>query len=503
MLYTKSDFGRPGDEDGDDEHGRYGYSEHTASEYGRIVHSMSFRRLQGKMQLFPPSESPLLRNRLTHTLEVTDIASRITAGLNRKYADKYAEKEKDPKKKYDRRIDSYIVTTAALAHDLGHPPFGHTGEIILAKLMRDHGSFEGNAQTLRILTRLENRFISKGAVTEEEVYGRPLGLNLLYRTIASIVKYDKVIKPPSNDKEASDKQHPPGNDQKGMTKKHLDKGYYKDDEEIVDKVRAAVVRTPGAKLKTIECQIMDLADDIAYSTYDLEDCMISGVAHPLDLISISEEAGETIAERVTSALRGYGYSCDIFSDEVTLIYAKVWHSLIRENTESDYKFDYEIDKAAYLGWNYNNSLDVARSPLVRRRAAENLIQQAIDAISIPKWNEADPALTRIDIDPQYLLQIEALKHFNYVHTIESRPLQIYAEQAETVLHGLFDALGKKGEKLLPGPWQAYYRALIKGPDDQPKRMRLFCDYISSLTDAEAIGMYARLRGANPAPLLRD
>jgi dGTPase len=378
-----------------------------------------------------------------------------------------------------------------LAHDLGHPPFGHTGEIILARLMRKYGSFEGNAQTLRILTRLENRFIQSGAAVEEEVYRQPLGLNLLYRTIASIIKYDKLIEPP-------------GDDDGAPNEKHLIKGYYKDDEKIVDDVRAAVVRTPGAKLKTIECQIMDLADDIAYSTYDLEDCMISGVTHPLDLISISQASGAKIAARVTSALRGYGYDHDLLSEDVTLIYAKLFGSLIRFNPESDYDIANEVDKAAYLGWNYTNSRDLAKSPLRRRRAAENLIQQAIDAITIPKWNERDPALTKIDIDPQYLLYIEALKHFNYVHTIMSQPLHVYAEQAETVLRALFFTLGREnGERLLPGPWQAYYREQITDPGDRPKRMRIICDYISSLTDAEAIGMYARLRGANSTPLLRD
>jgi len=112
----------------------------------RLIHSPSFRRLQGKTQLFAGLESDFFRNRLTHSLEVAQIAKTMARRLN---SSSFAKRPD--------QLDLDLVEFAGLAHDLGHPPFGHTGEKILDELMRDAGGFEGNAQTLRILTRLEKK----------------------------------------------------------------------------------------------------------------------------------------------------------------------------------------------------------------------------------------------------------------------------------------------------------------------------------------------------------
>ena len=112
----------------------------------RLIHSPCFRRLQGKAQLFPSDEGDFFRNRLTHSLEVAQIASGIALNLNQ---------NKKELSGTDHAIDVDLVHFAALAHDLGHPPFGHDGERALDQLMRPYGGFEGNAQTLRILARLE------------------------------------------------------------------------------------------------------------------------------------------------------------------------------------------------------------------------------------------------------------------------------------------------------------------------------------------------------------
>jgi dGTPase len=123
-------------------------------DYARILHSPVFRRLQRKLQLFPADESDFFRNRLTHSLEVAQIAKSIAARLN------YQIKQGP----YGAigEIDLDLVELAGLAHDLGHPPFGHTGEQALHNEMRHAGGFEGNAQTLRILSKLEKRQ-TKGA----------------------------------------------------------------------------------------------------------------------------------------------------------------------------------------------------------------------------------------------------------------------------------------------------------------------------------------------------
>lgn len=115
-------------------------------DYARLIHSPSFRRLQGKTQLYPGHESDFFRNRLTHSLEVAQIAKGIALRLN--FEEPFLQANP---------IDCDLVEFAALAHDLGHPPFGHNGERALDDCMKQWGGFEGNAQTLRILTVMEKK----------------------------------------------------------------------------------------------------------------------------------------------------------------------------------------------------------------------------------------------------------------------------------------------------------------------------------------------------------
>ncbi|MGH7908693.1 MAG: deoxyguanosinetriphosphate triphosphohydrolase family protein [Thermodesulfobacteriota bacterium] len=156
-------------------------------DYARIIHSASFRRLQGKTQLFPYFESDFFRNRLTHSLEVAQIAKSIAIRINNTVEFfKNAEFNTEPD----------VPEIAGLAHDLGHPPFGHNGEKALDDYMKPYGGFEGNAQTFRILTKIEKR--QKKANSSEYGIGkdgddRRLGLNLTYRTLAAILKYDRSI----------------------------------------------------------------------------------------------------------------------------------------------------------------------------------------------------------------------------------------------------------------------------------------------------------------------
>ena len=217
-------------------------------DFGRLLHSPAFRRLQGKTQLFPGHESDFFRNRLTHSFEVAQIAKSIANKLNSEH--QYFSVHK---------IDTDLVEFAALAHDLGHPPFGHNGEEALDECMADAGGFEGNAQTLRILTRLEKRATMTGGASNLERIldgaDNRAGLNLTFRSLASVLKYDNVIPRQKRDRK-----------EMGPIK-----GYYYTEQIIVDAIRAKVGSITGKPFRTIECSIMDIADDIAYSTYDLED----------------------------------------------------------------------------------------------------------------------------------------------------------------------------------------------------------------------------------------
>jgi dGTPase len=183
LLYPKNDSGRRAETRVKEGDGRSSFRR----DWARLVHSPCFRRLQGKTQLFPSDENDFYRNRLTHSLEVAQIASGIAENFNK--SDEYFRQN---------QIDIDIVYFAALAHDLGHPPFGHNGEKALDRLMARFGGFEGNAQTLRVIACLEKKETMTFPRTEEPrpiVDGEDcrLGLNVTYRSLASVLKYDKQI----------------------------------------------------------------------------------------------------------------------------------------------------------------------------------------------------------------------------------------------------------------------------------------------------------------------
>lgn len=183
-------------------------------DYARILYSSSFRRLQGKMQLLGIDSSHFHRNRLTHSLEVAQIARSIARKL---------------------RIKENIVTeSASLAHDLGNPPFGHKGETVLNRLSDNVGGFEGNAQTFRILRKLEKK------------HSGIQGLNLMMRTLFATVKYYNK-RGDGQDKFLYDEDY----------------GYLSDQ----------LSRHSLCLKKSIDAQIMDLADEIAYAAHDLEDAL--------------------------------------------------------------------------------------------------------------------------------------------------------------------------------------------------------------------------------------
>ena len=186
-------------------------------DYSRIMYASSFRRLQGKMQLLGIKPDQFFRNRLTHSLEVAQIARSIARSAG------YTQEE------------SFIVEAGALAHDIGNPPFGHSGERKLHQLFKNAGGFEGNAQTLRILTSVEKK--------KKEFNG----LNLTYRTLLSVVKYFHKYK-----------------EDNGVI---YSKFIYDDDYDLLSKF----VNNNQVKMRTLDVQIVDIADEIAYAAHDLED----------------------------------------------------------------------------------------------------------------------------------------------------------------------------------------------------------------------------------------
>lgn len=244
----------------------------------RLIHSASFRRLQGKTQLFPGTEIDFFRNRLTHSLEVAQIAKSIAIRIN-------YELEQRGERPF---IEPDVAEFAGLSHDLGHPPFGHFGEEILDEKMKDFGGFESNAQTLRILTKTEKKHLIANTELgiDSDGYDRRVGLDLTVRSIGSILKYDKMI--PATAEERNDNRSPI-------------KGYYATESGIVKIVKEKIVGSKKCEspFKTVECQIMDIADDIAYSTYDLEDSFKAGFISPVDLLCVSHEVADSVAKKIS------------------------------------------------------------------------------------------------------------------------------------------------------------------------------------------------------------
>lgn len=441
-------------------------------DYGRIIHSASFRRQQGKTQVFPGAESDFFRTRLTHSLEVSQIAEGI--------AD-YVNDTLDA----DQQIDSRLCATAGLVHDIGHPPFGHNGERALDQAMLGSGGFEGNAQTLRILTRLEKKEVYPD---HDDQTDKRAGLNLCLRTLGAILKYDRAI-PLDRFPAATE-----GDVDREETKDSIKvvKGYYSSEESIVKRIKDKILRgelVAAGDFKTVECQIMDIADDIAYSVYDLEDCLKVRLITPAQMLSTSPKDLEIVAE----AVRESGISCT--ASDVFDVFSYIFNEISdygRKNPSENIVSSPEMETVTGL---FDFAESVRASSLLcddgykRTELSSKLVKEFIRSTKI-KYNNSCPAMSKVFIDDEQIRRrVEVLKKYTYIKIISSSWVKIGEYRGYTLVKQIFEALdSKKGYLLMPDD----VRILHQSSTSDAEKKRVICDFVAGMTDRYALEFWGRL-----------
>lgn len=379
----------------------------------RILHSAGLRRLGTKTQVLGPATDDFVRTRLTHTLEVAQIGRGLAQELG---------------------CEPDIVDAACLAHDLGHPPFGHNGEQALDEAAKDIGGFEGNAQTFRLVTRLETKVLGPN--------GEHGGLNLTRATLDALTKYP-WLKGKGPDRLKSDRKY----------------GCYEDDEPVFEWMREG---TPEGH-RCLEAQVMDLSDDIGYSVHDLEDAVATGFCELSGLIS--EEEVERV---VASTIRWYGnkYSPAQLKDAAM--------RLMRHSYWPNY-YD-----GTYAG---QARLKDLTSSLIGRFCGA-----VVDAT---RDQYGDGPLGRYEanlvIPPKTEAEILFLKGIAVHYVMAPRELQPLYFQQRTLIIDLVSALAESAPLSLEEPFQAEWRRAA----DEKGRLRAVIDQVACLTDVSANQWHAR------------
>jgi len=368
----------------------------------RVLHSSALRRLAGKTQVVEPvGQHPLVpRTRLTHSLECAQIGRELGAALG---------------------CDPDLVDAACLAHDLGHPPFGHNGEQALDEAATGAGGFEGNAQSFRLLTRLEPK-----------VHGA--GLNLTRATLEATLKY-----PWTKD---------------GRTKY----GVYDDDRPAFDWVRASA----SGERRPLETQVMDFADDVAYSVHDLEDGVVAGLID-LDGLRRAEERGRVLERARTSYLPVGEWDLEATYDALL---AQLW-----------------------VGHPYTGGLG---DQAVLKDLTSSLIGRfCTRAEHETRAVAGEGPLQRYDADlvvpAEVAAEIAVLKAVAAVLVMDRDEARRRQTREREMLRELVDALCRRPDLMEPAYLQLWEDAASDGA-----ALRIVVDQLASLTDAAAWGLHARV-----------
>jgi len=476
MQYTEKDTKRFYTLGKDDNIFEEPYRSEWSRDLARLIHSRAFKNLQGKSQLLPNLQTEFFRNRISHSLEVSQVAKSIVEKLNYDLNQDNAP----------YAINEKICEFAALAHDIGRPPFAKYGEMALHLKMKESGGFEGNAQTFRVLTKIAKKHYIPGTVLDtgltKEGDDLRVGLNLTYRSLASVLKHDTCI-PEKLD--FDDEQNV-----------KLVKGYYESEADFVREIKKSYTGNPDFKnFKTIESQILDIASDIAYATYDIDDAFRTGFVKPLDVISMSDIVLKNITEKINENLHASYKPSEIY-DVFLSLFQDLFVKPIQIDTDAE--LTEEQEQAVYatsLAISYRSSEKLALNGYYRVNFISKLIGRFIRSVEMDKIDKTVPALSKISIPEKVQLEIEALKNFMYHSRVTHPNVKLIKHRGQEIVSTLFDALTDKnhGADLLPTD----IVVLFNHAKNEMSRKRIVCDYISGMTDNQALDLYNKLQSGSP------
>jgi dGTPase len=350
----------------------YAEDEHTyrtayQRDRDRIIHTTAFRRLEYKTQVFVYSEGDHYRNRLTHSVEVAQVGRTLARSLG---------------------CNEDLTEAICLAHDLGHPPFGHVGEATLDHLMQHHSGYDHQKQTYRIITELERR------------YPEHPGLNLTYEVREGVVKHDTSY-------------------------------------DIVD----ASLYNPDER-GTLECQLSNLADEIAYNTSDLDDGIRSGILEPAAVKQLA------ISQLVLKSL-GEDSSADLSQTMMR-------HRFVRR----------------LVGMEISDTIQATEAN-IREAGIKTLEELRAHPSNVANYS---PEMQELNLELKQYLFKYFYRHFRVVRM---------ATKAERLLRSLFDAY-------IEQPLQLPVETQARAAEHEEGLHRTVCDYIAGMTDRYAIQEYKRL-----------
>jgi len=445
-------------------------------DYDRVIQAPSFRRLQGKSQLFGAGFGDYYRTRLTHSLEVAQIARDVTRFLIETDRERLRSEERP-----GLMLHPIVVESGALLHDIGHPPFGHFGEEILniwlsnSKLKDDNkgpGSFEGNAQNFRWIMFLEN---SIALAKDGKRFDILDGLNLTHAVLLAVNKYPTCIAD------------------------GVKKGVYRREWADIGRIREQWGIPEGQP--TLEAQVMDYSDDIAYSTHDIEDGVKAGLVDIRVLTGQDDATISYIQNGIIAAMKKHRKD------------RPHWQRLINESlTEGEIQ---DINNAAdaiirgevvrvleqYLE-QWKTAIEKCNSDIAMasREMKGHRVHEYITSLKIVDehgWRRLRFARntgssgSTISFDLER--QLDILKYFAYVAIVEAPDVQRAQYKSKSILDGLIVALGDEttGRRLLPVKW-VQRQQRIQGEGGLWDWVTLATDYIAGMTDGFATKFFTDL-----------